>query len=112
MLKWTPELIKSFEGAKDCLENYQALAFPAPYANVSLVTDASNDAADVVLQQEIDGVVQPLGFFSRKFSRTERKYAAFEKEITAIVMALKHFCYFLESKILEYILIRSQLLLF
>ena len=91
LLKWTPELVKSFEGAKDCLANYTALAFPAPHANISLVTDASNDAAGAVLQQEIDGVVQPLGFFSRIFSRTERKYAAFDKELTAIVMALKTF---------------------
>ena len=98
LLKWTPELVKSFEGAKDCLANYTALAFPAPHANISLVTDASNDAAGAVLQQEIDGVVQPLGFFSRIFSRTERKYAAFDKELTAIVMALKHFRYILESR--------------
>ena len=49
LLKWTPELVKSVKGAKDCLENYTALAFPAPHANISLVTDASNDAADAVL---------------------------------------------------------------
>ena len=48
LLKWTPELIKSFEGAKDCLENYTAFAFRAPHANISLVTDASNDAAGAV----------------------------------------------------------------
>ena len=95
LLKWTPELVKSFEGAKDCLANYTALAFPAPHANISLVTDASNDAAGAVLQQEIDGVVQPLVFFSRIFSRIAQKYAAFDKDLTAIVMALKHFCYFL-----------------
>ena len=95
LLKWTPELVKSFEGAKDCLANYTALAFPAAHANISFVTDASNDAAGAVLQQEIDGVVQPLVFFSRIFSRIAQKYAAFDKELTAIVMALKHFCYFL-----------------
>ena len=98
LLKWTPKLVKSFEGAKDCLENYTALAFPAPHANISLVTDAGTDAAGTVLQQEIDGVVQPLGFFSRIFSRTERKHAAFDKELTVIVMTLKHFRYFLESR--------------
>ena len=111
LLKWTPELVKSVKGAKDCLKNYTALAFPAPHANISLVTDASNDAADAVLQQEIDGVVQPLGFFSRIFFRTERKYAAFERKITAIVKALKHFRYFLKLVILQYLLIKNQLFL-
>ena len=48
LLKWTPVLIKSFEGAKDYLANYTALAFPAPHANISLVTDSSNDAAGAV----------------------------------------------------------------
>ena len=32
---------------------------------MSLVTDASTNSAGAVLQQEIDGMIQPLGFFSR-----------------------------------------------
>ena len=71
LLKWTPEVIISFEGANDCLANYTALAFSAPHANISLVNDTSNDAAGAVIQQKIDGVVQPLGFFFRVFSRIE-----------------------------------------
>ena len=63
---------------KDCLANFTALAFPAPNAKISLVTDASDNSAGAVLQQEVDGVIQSLGFFSRIFSRTERKYAAFD----------------------------------
>ena len=39
-----------------------------------------------------------LVLFSRIFSRIEQKYAAFDKELTAIVMALKHFRYILESR--------------
>ena len=31
------------------------------------LTDASDDAAEAVLQQEIDGVIQPLGFFFTSF---------------------------------------------
>ena len=98
ILKWTPTLFEAFDAAKNCLANYTALAFPVPDATISLVTDASDDAAGAVLQQEIDGVIQPLGFFSRVFSRTERKYSVFDRELTAIVMALKHFRYFLESR--------------
>ena len=58
----------------------------------------SDDSSGAVLQQEVDGVIQPLGFFSSIFSRTERKYPAFDRELTAIVMALKHFRYFLEAR--------------
>ena len=98
MLKWTDELKKAFEASKDFLENFTALTFPAPNAKISLVTDASDDAAGAVLQQEVNNNIQPLGFFSKVFSRIERKYSAFDRELTAIVKALKHFRYFLEGR--------------
>ena len=63
ILKWTPTLIEAFDAAKNCLANYTALAFPEPDVTISLVADASDDAAGAVLQQKIDGVIQPLGFF-------------------------------------------------
>ena len=97
-IKWTSELKKAFEASKDCLANFTALTFPAPNAKISLVTDASDDAAGVVLQQEVGNDIQPLGFFSKVFSRIERKYLTFDRELTAIVKALKHFRYFLEGQ--------------
>ena len=97
-IKWTSDLKKAFEASKDCLANFTALTFPAPNAKISLVTDASDDVAGAVLQQEVDNNIQPLGFFSKVFSRIERKYSAFDRELTAIVKALKHFRYFLEGR--------------
>ena len=97
-IKWTSDLKNAFEASKDCLATFTALAFPAPNGKISLVTDASDDAAGAVLQQEVDNNIQPLGFFSKVFSRIERKYSAFDRELTAIVKALKHFGYFLEGR--------------
>ena len=97
-IKWTSDLKKAFEASKDCLANFTALTFPAPNAKISLVTDASDNAAGAVLQQEVDNNIQHLGFFSKVFSRIERKYLAFDRELTAIVKALKRFRYFLESR--------------
>ena len=74
------------------------MTFPAPNAKTSLVTDASDDAAGVVLQQEVDNNIQPLWFFSKVFSRIERKYSTCDRELTVIVKALKHFRYFLEGR--------------
>ena len=51
-----------------------------------------------MLQQEVDHNIQLLGFFSKVFSCIERKYSAFDRELTAIVKALKHFRYFLEGR--------------
>ena len=98
ILKWIPTSVKTFDAAKHCLANYTALAFLVPDGTFSLVTDASDDAAGAVIQQEIDGIIQPLGFFLRAFSRTARKYSPFDRELTAILMALKHFRYYLKSR--------------
>ena len=64
-LKWTSALKKIFEASKDCLAHFTALTFPAPNAKISLVTDANDDAAGAVLQQEVDNNIQPLEFFPK-----------------------------------------------
>ena len=87
---------KAFEASKDCLANFTVLTFPAPNAKISLVTDASDDASDDA--SEVDNNIQLSGFFSKVFSRIERKYSACDTELTAIVKALKHLKYFLEGR--------------
>ena len=94
----SPEEIEAFDAAKNYLANYTALAFPVLDPTISLVSDTNDDAAETVLQQELDGSIEPFGFFSRVFSRTERKYFAFDRKSTAIIMTFKPFRYFLESR--------------
>lgn len=67
-----------------------ALAQPQPDATLAVVSDASDYAAGAVLQQLIDDEWQPLVFFSRKFSATERKHLAYDRELLAIYVAIKH----------------------
>jgi len=74
------------------------LAYPVKNAPTCLVTDASNVAADAVLHQKINGEIRPLGFFSRAFNKAQFKYSVFNKELTAIFMAVKHIKYFLEDR--------------
>ena len=42
--------------------------------------------------------MRPLRFFSRAFNNAQLKYSVFDKELTAIHMAVKHFKYFLEGR--------------
>ena len=58
------------------------------------MTDASDVAVGATLQQEVDGHQQPLGFFSKSLSRAQRNYSTFDRELLAIYLSLKHFCYF------------------
>ncbi|GBP65992.1 Transposon Tf2-8 polyprotein [Eumeta japonica] len=55
------------------------------------MTDASNTAVGAVLQQFVNDSWQPLGFYSSKLSDTQQKYSAYDRELLAIYMAIKHF---------------------
>ena len=50
------------------------------------------------LEQKLSNIWKPLAFFSRKFSPTQRKYSAYDRELTAIYEAIKHFRHFLERR--------------
>ena len=76
----------------------KTLAYPVKNAPTYLVTDASVIAADAVLHQKINGDLRPLVFFSWAFINAQLKYSVFDKELTAIHMAVKHFKYFLEGR--------------
>ena len=51
-----------------------------------------------VLQQQVRGEWQPLAFFSKQLRKPELKYSAFDRELLAIYLAVRHFRYFLEGR--------------
>lgn len=91
ILTWTTEAETAFLNLKQALQNCVKLAFPAPDAKLELATDASGRAAGAVLHQVVNGVKQPLSFFSQKFTNEEVRKNAFDRELLAIYLALKHF---------------------
>ena len=56
------------------------------------MTDASNVAVGVVLQQQVKNLWQPLSYFSCKLKCAETEYSIFDRELLAIELAIKHFC--------------------
>ena len=62
---------------------------------LDLTTDASDLAVGAVLSQNDN---QPLGFFSRKLSEAEKKYSAFDKELLALFLSIKHFRHHLDGR--------------
>lgn len=96
---WTPEAVEAFETTKKSIAQAALLAHPHPDAELALVTDASDFAIGAVLQQTLpDGQVQPLGFFSRKLTKTQIGYSTFDRELEAIHQAISHFDYWLEGR--------------
>ena len=97
-LLWSPETENCFLKAKQAVEKATVLAHPNHEANLELVTDASDSAVGAVLQQVSNGLRQPLVFWSKALTHSQRSWSCFERELFACYAAIKHFQYFLEGR--------------
>lgn len=86
IVNFNQEAIQAFKIIKSSLiPNEVILEYPDFRKEFHLTTDASNFAIGAVLSQNN----QPISFISRTLSKAEENYAANEKEMLAIVRALK-----------------------
>ncbi|XP_057695302.1 uncharacterized protein LOC130917681 [Corythoichthys intestinalis] len=98
VIAWSGELLSAFETTKAALGQATLLAHPLPEAPVALTTDASDFAVGAVYEQWVNGAWQPLAFFSRQLGPRERKYSAFDRELLALWLAVRHFRFLLEGR--------------
>lgn len=80
-----------FETCKKILTNAPVLQFPDFEKPFILTTDASNFAIGAVLSQGAIGSDKPIAYASRTLSDTETRYSTIEKELLAVVWAVKYF---------------------
>ena len=97
-IEWTTERAEAFDATKAALCQAAMLAHPRPDAPVALTTDASDYAVGAVYEQWVGGAWQPLAFFSRQLVPRERKYSAFDRELLALWLAIRHFRFLLEGR--------------
>ena len=97
-IEWTKDVDDAFQKVLNKLCSPVTLAFPVENAPTYLAADASNVATGAVLHQKIDGESRPFAFFSRAFNKAQLKYSVFDKELTVMYMAVKHFKYFLKGR--------------
>jgi hypothetical protein len=100
-LEWTTCAQEAFQHAKRLLEAVVPLQHPAPDAELSLATDASDTHIGGVLQQKSGDHWRPLVFFSRKLTGTESHYSTFDRELLVAQAAIKHFCHFCEGRVCQ-----------
>lgn len=98
VLQWRADAIEAFDESKRALANATLLVHPVIDAPLALITDASELAVGATLEQYVDGVWQPLAFFSRQLRPPETKYAPYDLELLAIYLAVKHFRFSLEGR--------------
>ena len=97
-IKWTLETEQAFTNIKNQLSEATMLAYPVPNAETAIFVDASELGCGAALQQKIENNWQTLAFFSYNFSRAQSCYAAFDRELLAAYLAVRHFRYFVEAR--------------
>jgi hypothetical protein len=103
--EWPLEAMDAFHQLKDCLVTAPVLASPEPGNEDFLVhSDTSNFAVGAVLSQWQQDLTtgrrqqRVIGFFSRKLTAMECKYATYDRELMAIRDALQSWCFFVQRK--------------
>ena len=89
---WTDEHQNAFETIKSELIKSTGIHHRDPNKQLVLTTDASLEAAGGILSQINSlGDYEPLGYFSRTFTDSEKRQSARHREAYAIHDAIKHF---------------------
>src|SRR5436190_18592636 len=89
--EWTSEQQNAFDILKEKLTTAPVLKYPDFTQEFIVTTDASDYAIGAVLSQGTVGQDRPIAYASRVLSRAEQNYSTTEKELLAIVWAVKHF---------------------
>ncbi|GFT65667.1 transposon Tf2-8 polyprotein [Trichonephila clavipes] len=90
--------LKKKKGCKQALADAALLAHPSRSAPLALHLDASDYAIGGALHQVVDSELQPLAFFSRKLTSSEKSYSAYDRELLSTYSAIRHFRYMLEAR--------------
>ena len=97
-INWTSECEKAFQEVKERLANAISLKIPDMEEKFTLVTDASDIALGAMLAQTDENDVdtlRPVAFFHKTLSKAEENYNTTEKELLAVVEAIKRFSIYL-----------------
>ena len=96
---FTDRFHQAFKEIKTRLSAAVLLHHPNPFSSTSLTVDASEVAVGGELAQRgKDQSWRPIAFFSHALTPAEKKYSAFDRELLAMYLAVRHFKHFLEGK--------------
>lgn len=97
--KWGEHQTEAFEELKRRLCSAPVLALYNVNLRHEVHTDASSfGIAGVLLQEDADGKLRPVFYFSRHCTEAESKYSSHELEVLAIVETLERFRFYLIGK--------------
>ena len=96
--KWSEECNKAFEQLKLILSHAPVLVTPKFGKPFKIAVDACDTGMGAVLFQEDDDKIEhPICYHSQKFNPHEKNYSTIEKELLGIILALKHFDFYVNG---------------
>ena len=95
---WTDDMVQSFIATKCALADVTMLVHARPDAPLSIHLDASDFAVGAVLQQQVKDKWESLGFFSKQLRKPETKSSAFDCELLAMYLSVRHFRFLVEGQ--------------
>jgi hypothetical protein len=89
---WNSTAQQAFDLLKKLFTTAPILCHADPFKEFTLETDASNYAISGILSQvQNDGLLHPVGFYSRKMTSSEKNYEIHDKELLAIISCFKEY---------------------
>ena len=89
VFRWGESQQTAFDFLKRALTSEPILRYPDFSKPFRLTTDASSNAIGAILSQDPDD--KPIAYASRSLNKHERNYSTIDKELLAIVWAVKYF---------------------
>ena len=93
-LRWNSDMETAFETIKVIVADAVSLHLPDLEQKFVLVSDCSQTAAGAMLAQRdisCEEKLRPVAFYHHALSKSEQKYSATEKELLAVILAVKKF---------------------
>ena len=96
--QWGPNQQQAFDNLKTAFTTAPILRLWNPELPTKLEVDASGFATGgVILQQQEDQLWRPVAFRSSSMNDAERNYEIYDREMLAVILALKDWRHFLEG---------------
>ena len=92
---WTEQCQEAFNSLQRALSEAPVLAPADPSLPFLLDTDASGVGVGGVLSQTGPDGERVVAYFSRAFSKAEKRYCVTRRELLAVVLSIRHFKYYL-----------------
>ena len=96
---WDHSCQLAFEQLKYFLTNDPILKSPDFNKSFSLQIDACDVGAGGVLLQESNGLLHPVSYTSNKFAKHQLSYSTIEKELLALILAVRKFDYYIHNAV-------------